>query len=164
MNNKEMGLDMNEGEGIRTAVDVLLLNDAQQVLLGLRKAKAGEGTWGLPGGHQKTHETILETAARELKEELGESAEFELTEHIIAVRQNRIEPWFVPHLTVIILGHYRGGEIIADPEERTEAWAWHHMRELPESLFSGIGEIVTNYQDGKTHIVTDWRPLPGQSE
>lgn len=155
-----MGLDLHEGEGIRTGVDVLLLNDQEQVLLGLRKAKAGEGTWGLPGGHQKTGETIHETAIRELREELGEEIQFELTQKIVSVRENRIHPWYVPHLTIIILGHHQGGEIVNNPEEQTIEWQWHHLHTLPQSLFSGIEETIKNYHIGLPHIVTDWHPLP----
>jgi len=56
-------LDMAEGSGIRTAVDIMVLNDTKnQILLGLRKVKSGENTWGFPGGHQITGEKIIATA------------------------------------------------------------------------------------------------------
>ncbi|MEN9564072.1 MAG: Phosphatase NudJ, partial [Chloroflexota bacterium] len=41
------------------------------LLLGLRTAGFGAGTWGLPGGHLEKGETIFQTATRELFEETG---------------------------------------------------------------------------------------------
>lgn len=156
----ERGLDLKEGEGILTAVDVLILKRNEQgqeeVLLGLRKAKAGEKTWGFPGGHQKTGETIAQTAQRELKEELGENARIIISKEIVSVRENKIHPWYVPHITVIIKGLYEDGEIYASEVERTHIWQWYRLDQLPTDLFSGVAETVENYKQGRVALVTDW--------
>lgn len=156
MNNKEMGLDMREGEGIRTAVDVFLLNEREHILLGLRKAKAGENTWGFPGGHQRTGETIFDTAIREVNEELGDQIQMELTNTLVAVRENRIKPWYVPHITVIIKAYYGGGVITVNPEEQAVSWDWFKLDKLPRPLFSGVKQTVQNYRQGQPLVVTDW--------
>src|SRR3989339_1501085 len=105
-------LDMAEGSGIRTAVDIMVLNDTKnQILLGLRKVKSGENTWGFPGGHQITGEKIIATATRELREELGEKATIQLSNLVIGIRENLIPPWFVPHITIVIEGLYQSGDI-----------------------------------------------------
>lgn len=157
---ERVGLDLQEGEGIRTAVDVLVLKSNEQggeeVLLGLRKAKAGEKTWGFPGGHQKTGETIAETAQRELREELGKDARIMIGKDIISVRENKIHPWYVPHITVIIKGLYEDGEIHAAEDERTDIWKWYPLDQLPADLFSGVAETVKNYRQGRVSVVTDW--------
>lgn len=50
----------------------LVFNDRNEILLNLR---SDTNTWGIPGGSMELHETIEETAVRELKEEAGISAD-----------------------------------------------------------------------------------------
>ena len=50
----------------------LVFNDKNEILLNLR---SDTNTWGIPGGSMELHETIEETAIRELKEEAGISAD-----------------------------------------------------------------------------------------
>lgn len=50
----------------------LVFNDKNEILLNLR---SDTNTWGIPGGSMELHETIEETAIRELKEETGISAD-----------------------------------------------------------------------------------------
>ena len=50
----------------------LVFNDKSEILLNLR---SDTNTWGIPGGSMELHETIEETAVRELKEEAGISAD-----------------------------------------------------------------------------------------
>ncbi|MBI1863003.1 NUDIX domain-containing protein [Candidatus Microgenomates bacterium] len=158
--NKEMSLDMREGEGIRTGVDVFVLNEQEQLLLGLRKARAGENTWGFPGGHQRTGEMIHDTAIRELREELGGQVQIELINEVVAVRENQIKPWYVPHITIILKAYYGGGEIVNNPQERTVTWNWFSLDNLPPQLFSGVEETVQNYKQGLSLVVSDWHIKP----
>lgn len=150
-------LDMKEGEGIRTAVDIAIFSDSGQVLLGKRLAKAGLGTWGFPGGHLRTNEKIADCAKREIMEELGDEANIELSDEVLAVRENSIPPHSVHHLTVIIKGRYLGGDIKVNEPEACEKWAWFDLDDLPAELFSGIRETLTNYQQQKAKVVSDWR-------
>lgn len=155
-NNTE--LDMLEGSGIRTAVDIMILNGTKdQVLLGLRKAKAGENTWGFPGGHQITGEKIAETAQRELREEIGEEAVIHLSNIVVGVRENLIPPWFVPHLTIVIEGLYQSGTIEVVEPDKTVEWQWFPPENLPTPLFSGIGELINNYLRRQSLVITDWQ-------
>jgi 8-oxo-dGTP diphosphatase len=58
---------------IKTGVSVFVIRRGK-ILLGKRRNVVGNGTWGLPSGHQEPGETMLQTAARELKEETGLTA------------------------------------------------------------------------------------------
>jgi 8-oxo-dGTP diphosphatase len=55
---------------VRVGVAVLL-RQGSAVLMGLRKGSHGAGTWSFPGGHLEPGETVIECAARELREETG---------------------------------------------------------------------------------------------
>ena len=50
----------------------LVFNEKNEILLNLR---SDTNTWGIPGGSMELHETIEDTAVRELKEEAGISAD-----------------------------------------------------------------------------------------
>lgn len=156
MTPKEAGIDMSEGEGIRTAVDLFMLNDKNEVLLGQRSSPTGESQWGFLGGHLKTGETILECAKREKGEELGKKAKVVLTNIIVAVRENRLPPAFVPHLTVIILALYKGGELELPEGEKNREWKWFPLDDLPENVFSKADEVIRNYRQKQTLVVTDF--------
>lgn len=156
MNLKEAGINMQEGEGIRTAVDLFILNENKEVLLGLRTSTIGKAQWAFPGGHQKTGETFLETAKRELIEELGDKAKVTITTNIIAVRENRLPPAYVPHVAVILLAYYNGGKLKLPKGEKNRQWRWYPLNKLPKNVFSKANEVVENYNQSRTLVVTDF--------
>jgi len=112
------------------------------------------------GGHQKTGETIVQTAHRELTEELGPRHGVELTNKIIAVRENCIAPWFVPHITIVILGHWSLGNIEVAEPHRTVRWEWCDPATPPRPLFSGVEEVLEAHLINKPIVVTDWPAKP----
>lgn len=160
MTPEDAGINMDEGKGIRTAVDLFILNGQNQVLLGQRTAAIGESQWAFLGGHQKTGETILECAKREKAEELGDKAQIELTSSVVAVRENRLPPAFVPHLTVIILALYKGGELELPEGEKNREWKWFPLDDLPDNVFSKADEVIENFRQKQALVVTDFHSRP----
>jgi len=154
---KEADSNLEEGNNIKTAVDVAIFNDKEEVLLGRRLAKAGFATWGFPGGHLRTGEKIMDGASRELSEELGKEAKIKIGNNILSVRENSIEPNFIHHVTIIIQGKYLGGNIKINEPDSCDKWSWFKLNSLPDKLFSGVKETLENYSQQKTTIVTDWR-------
>jgi len=153
---KEMDIDLKEGVGIKTAVDIAIFNQKGQILLGQRLAKAGFASWGFPGGHLRTNEKIKEAAQREIAEELGKEIQVNLTDEVLAVRENCIAPHFLHHLTIILRGNYLQGEPKVNEPKKCQEWAWFDLENLPSPLFSGIEETLQNYKTGRVLIVTDW--------
>jgi len=74
-----------------------------KVLLLERNSKHNDKTWGLPGGNVEAGDwTLLDTASREAKEELGNLPQYELITEI----KTRHVP---PHTKITSSGQFRGG-------------------------------------------------------
>ncbi len=157
MVNKEITASNKENKRSRTAVDVAIFNNRGEVLLGKRLAREGFNTWGFPGGRMRLGEKIGACAKRELKEELGDDMEVEITDRILAVRENNVPPNFIPHLTVILQGLVRRGKPqIMEPNKCSE-WKFVEMKELSNyHLFSGVKEVLENFSADRVLVVTDW--------
>ena len=99
---------------------------------------------------------IEHTAKRELIEELGDDIEIELTNEILAVRENKIHPWYVPHITIMIKAYYKGGSIKPAEPNKCSVWQWFDLENLPDSMFSGERNIIEHYKRKEVRVVTDW--------
>ena len=60
-----------DNDDLKVGINPIILNEKGEILLGKRLKKVGSNTYGLPGGHLKTNETIEEAAIRETYEETG---------------------------------------------------------------------------------------------
>src|SRR5690242_5950389 len=61
----------NPATKIKVGVCVVIKDADNKILLGRRLNVLGEGSWGLPGGHQKLGESLFECAKREVFAEVG---------------------------------------------------------------------------------------------
>ncbi|MCJ2035021.1 NUDIX hydrolase [Methylobacterium sp. J-068] len=97
---------------------------ADRVLLAARANEPMRGVWTLPGGLVEAGEPLAEAALRELREEVGLSAEvvgvLEPTEIILRDEAGRVRHHYVvhPHAALWI-----GGEPEAGPEALGVRWA-----------------------------------------
>lgn len=131
----------------KVGLGVMIKNDENQVLLGLRKSPHGQGTWCFPGGHLEFGEKLIDGAAREALEETGlVVSELEL----ISVQDE---------LRSIDKGkHYVGLGFLANksqgiPEtkehEKFAEWRWFDLDNLPKPLFEGTELMIERYKEGK---------------
>ena len=146
-----------EKSPMRLAVDLLVMNADQDILLGYRKSSTGENMWALPGGHVELGERLEEAGARELVEELGTEAVIELTNMVVGVRQSCLSPSFEPHLTIILLAKYVQGQIFVVEPNKCSEWKFFSPSKLPATLFSGSEESISSFLGKKPIVVTQWQ-------
>lgn len=131
------------------AVDVAIFrekNRKEELLLGKRKSEAAFGFWNFPGGHIEIGESLIETAQRELKEELGETIQVKITSEVVGVTYNVLAPKFMPHLVIVLKGEYKKGEpTVASPNECDE-WKWFEIASLNNriDIFDGVKQVLLN--------------------
>jgi 8-oxo-dGTP diphosphatase len=128
-------------------IGVMILNEKNEVLLGLRQGAHGAGEWSFPGGHLEFGERFFETAKREALEECGlEVDEFELVS--VADEMRYIKSDGKQYLNLGIKAKYKGGEPrVLEPDKCVE-WRWFSLDCLPDKLFEGTQLTLNNFKRG----------------
>ncbi len=108
---------MSEKKYPRVGIGVMIQNEKEEVLLGLRKGSHGAGEWSFPGGHLDFGETIFKCSKRETKEETGlDVNKFELISVYDELRY--IETDDKHYLGLGVKAEYEGGDPqILEPEK-----------------------------------------------
>jgi 8-oxo-dGTP diphosphatase len=114
------------------------------VLLGLRKGKHEDGTWGLPGGSLEYNEELEACAARETREEAGvEIINIRRGPFVNATRYAHGKHFLV----VILLADWESGEPVVREPERFVEWRWVEWNKMPRPLFHPLQMLVnTGYR------------------
>ncbi len=134
----------------KVGVGILIQNERNEVLLGLRNASHGTGEWSFPGGHLEFGETVFETAKREVKEETNlDIEEFDLVSVCDEMRYIKTDNKH--YLNLGVLGKYVGGEPKVMEPEKCEEWKWFSPDALPENLFEATAYTLRNYRDKKLY-------------
>lgn len=127
----------------------VMIKDGNKILLGHRcdnyKDTGGihePGSWTLPGGKQEYNETVLEGAAREVKEEtnldISELSFFGLSDDIQPDKH---------YVTIQVISNNYSGELKnLEPTKHSE-WKWFDINDLPENLYSPSKKFIEAYKD-----------------
>lgn len=132
----------------KAAVNVFVIKN-DQLLLGKRKNAAGDGDWGLPGGHLEFMEHLTEGAKRELEEETGIKATKISFLHII--NDPRKEGGYHYIHIDFVADEYEGEPQLMEPNKCYE-WKWFGFDDLPKNIFIGHQKSIKSFFE-KTILV-----------
>lgn len=130
-------------------VSYVLLERDGKILLGKRRNAFGAGCWSMPAGHIEHGESVMQCAARELKEETGlDASAFEF------VAARLIPPYELNGETAgdyaAFLVRAKGwtGEPSDVEPEKNEGWQWFGPAALPEPLFPPVRLLLDCVKEG----------------
>ena len=123
---------------VKVGVGVLVYNKEGKFALIKRTGSHGQGTWAAIGGHIDYGETAIETAKREVKEEIGVDIDnievLGFTEDFFPQEQKH-------YITIFVRADWVSGEIKKSDQEWTEI-GFFTMNNLPEPLFIPVKNLV----------------------
>ena len=137
----------------------IILWKQQQVLLGERLHAQARPCWQFPGGHLETGETVLQCAARELREETGLQVE-QMRTATFSNEPARLNGG--DYLTLYVSAHWRAGEPQVREPEKCRRWQWFDYRELPSPLFLPITLLLQQCGDLRAACATAGIPAGGR--
>jgi 8-oxo-dGTP diphosphatase len=136
---------MTDEKTIKVGLGLYILNDRGQVLLGLRKAKHGEGTWCPPGGHLKYGESFEEGAVREAFEETGIRVN-PADVRVAGVTNDFFTESGKHYVTINLTTRSFAGEPrIAEPD-KCAGWQWFDPDMLPENMFLPAANFLKTHR------------------
>ena len=113
----------------------------REILLGKRLAGYAKGTYTLPGGKQGPEETLLECAARELKEETGLRL---LNGRPVSIHHDRL-PGKPPVQSVGVLVEAYEGMIRNREPDQNANWEWFDVNGLPPLVFVPARHMIMQW-------------------
>ena len=136
-----VSIDKND---LPIGINALIINDKNQILLGLRAGhRGGVGTYGLVGGKAQKGESIEEACKRELFEEAGIVVETDDLE-IINLFTTQSTPDVLFYQIGVLVKKYRGEPQNMEPHKCDEL-RFFDLDNLPENLFMGTKGNIELY-------------------
>lgn len=120
-------------------IAAILVNEKNEVLLGLRKSKLGNNTWGFPGGKLNYGEDIIDCIVREVKEETDliiDNMEYIGTTNDIMLEDNQ------HYITMFFSTTTFNGKLKLNEPDKCIEWKWFKPKELPENLFTPVINFI----------------------
>jgi 8-oxo-dGTP diphosphatase len=121
-------------------VAIFVFDEHNRLLLGKRKSKHGEGTWGTPGGHVEFGEDPVASARRELLEETGLTLDLEFctySSEVFSESGKHYVSLYFRAVTPIAPGTVK----VCEPD-KLERWAFFPLDQLPAPLFFPYHEVL----------------------
>ncbi|MEA3323186.1 MAG: nucleotide exchange factor GrpE [Patescibacteria group bacterium] len=118
MNDKKNACE--EADNIKISTK-LVLHDPETNKFLLAKRKSGKKTWGFVGGTINGSESLFDTLAREVEEEIGSGVQY-IIDDIVYAKRRKAQDGCGEYVKIAYLATYSGGEIILSEEHKKYEW------------------------------------------
>jgi len=134
---------VHKPETPKVGLGIEFFKENGDILLILRKGSHGAGEWSLPGGHMELGESLLETARREVMEEIGIP--------IIGIRRRDFtndifEEEGLHYITLFVKALWDQEkyekEIKNLEPDKCEEIKWFERNNLPKNLFGPLENLI----------------------
>jgi len=133
----------------------VLLWKGDCLLLGQRRTLHGQHDWQFPGGHLESGESVLECAAREVREETG--LQIVSAEHA-AFSNEMFSTGERDYVTLYVTAAHISGEPEVMEPDKCLSWQWFPYHKLPAPLFMPIINLLKQSPDLSVFQVVPDRP------
>jgi colanic acid biosynthesis protein WcaH len=135
------------------SIDLVVMNESQQVLLGLRNNPPAQGFWFVPGGRVYKNETLIDAFARITQAELGCSFPYKadhqlgLFDHFYP--DSMLDPNISTHyINAPFLIHWSSQDVLPFPKQQHQAYRWLSLPTLIQdaSVHQNSKVFISNLQ------------------
>lgn len=138
-----------------SAVQCVIKNDDNILLLKRQNTKYGNNKYALPGGHLEYNESIPEGMIRELYEEIGlkiKEPNIDLYKVIKMVDSKSIQ---TEYINFIFIYQYKNEPIINKEPQFCSELKWFNIKELPKNILGFIPGIFETDDTLLQYIVNE---------
>ena len=138
-----------------SAVQCVIKNDDNILLLKRQNTKYGNNKYALPGGHLEYNESIPEGMIRELYEEIGlkvKEPNIDLYKVIKMVDSKSIQ---TEYINFIFIYQYKNEPLINKEPQFCSELKWFNIKELPKNILGFIPSIFETDDTLLQYIVNE---------
>lgn len=139
-------MEQTQEQKPKVGVGIMIFKDGK-ILLARRKGSHGAGEYAFPGGHLEYMESFEECARRELAEEVG--IEIENIKFLFLANVRKYAPKHYAHIG--LTADWKAGEPQLLEPDKSEAWQWYDLDDLPSPMFEMCALSVDAYKSGKNY-------------
>ncbi|MCH7313301.1 NUDIX domain-containing protein [Acinetobacter sp. ANC 3882] len=133
-------------------VGVMVLDQSEHVLLGLRIKAGEEASWCFPGGKIEAGETFEQAAAREAFEETGLKLEIQnMKPFIVLIDQSSRIVNTTIGLSFKLHNNNLKQQIVVTEPDIFERWDWFSLSDLPTHLFPASEAMLRIWKQEQLH-------------
>ena len=131
---------------VGVGIGVYILNEKNELLIGLRKSKHGNGTWSPPGGKLDFAESFENCGIRETKEECNLDLKAEDLQ-ILGVTNDIYESEDKHFVTIHLFTKIYSGNVKVNEPDKCELWKWTSLDNLPKNMFLSAKNFLENNKE-----------------